>query len=278
MGPMEQWPMEQWPMDFEGFRVLAEDACLLFVEKAPGVSFHRKEGEGSSSFIETVRRATGRSDLHPVHRLDEVTSGLMVFAKGPRVAGEMGALFSTGRIEKYYLAVAFGRPRKTMGKVQGDLVRSRRGQWRLSRTMENPSVTQFISAPLGHGKRVYLLHPRTGKTHQLRVVMKSLGVPIQGDPLYGPAGDHGRCLLHAWAMHLTLDGKTHAVVTDPPFPELEAGTGNEVLKGWNPPWNRTWPGEKWKSGDRKENPGLAEGTHPNGPDESMGLPEAPGRS
>lgn len=111
-------------------------------------------------------------------------------------------------ITKFYIALSAGcKPTKKQGTVRGDLVRARRGAWKLTRTMDDPSMTAFTSQPYqyrgsssdtlvaGTEKgneslppimhlRAFLLQPITGRTHQLRVVLKSLGSGILGDPLY----------------------------------------------------------------------------------------------
>ena len=79
------------------------------------------------------------------------------------------------------------------------MARSRRGTWKLTRDEDNFAVTRFSSQSLKPGLRLFVLQPFTGKTHQLRVAMKSIGSPILGDTLYG--GDEAEHLfLHAWRL------------------------------------------------------------------------------
>jgi len=85
---------------------------------------------------------------------------------------------------------------------------ARNGSWKLLRSVENPAVTQFFSFGLTPGLRLYLLKPHTGKTHQLRVALKSLGVPLLGDTRYG-ADKSDRAYLHAWQLAFELDGKSY---------------------------------------------------------------------
>jgi tRNA pseudouridine32 synthase/23S rRNA pseudouridine746 synthase len=86
--------------------------------------------------------------------------------------------------------------------------KSRRGGWKLLHSRVNPAVTWFDSVSLAPGLRLYLLRPYTGRTHQLRVALKSLGAPILGDALYGPAQhDSDRGYLHAALLSFALDGQ-----------------------------------------------------------------------
>lgn len=127
----------------------------------------------------------------PVHRLDTPTSGLLIVARSAAAAATFGQLFESHQVQKYYLAVAGNKPRKKQGAVVGDMEKARRGNWRLATTRTNPAITQFFSTALQNPdwphQRLYLLKPLTGRTHQLRVALKSLGAPILGDKRYGGA-------------------------------------------------------------------------------------------
>ena len=89
--------------------------------------------------------------------------------------------------------------------------KSRRGAWKLMRSTENPAVTEFNCQSLEPGLRLFVLHPHTGKTHQLRVAMKSLGSPILGDTLYGGKAA-SRMFLHAWKIKFDYQDQTFEIV------------------------------------------------------------------
>ena len=93
--------------------------------------------------------------------------------------------------------------------------KARNGSYRLLRTLDNPAITRFWSRlDTSFGERLFLLKPHTGKTHQLRVAMKSLGAPIFGDTRYG--GDEAdRTYLHAWALEFN-DGQAQQRVFSNP--------------------------------------------------------------
>lgn len=195
------------------FVVIEEHPDFVVIDKAPGVDFHGVPG--TPGLCERVRQATGISELFPVHRLDSITSGLMLFARSAKRANDLSKLFAEHRVAKHYLAIGTGRPSKTQGEVRGDLERTRRGAWMLTRGKTNPSITKFFSAGLGDGLRLFLLKPLTGKTHQLRVVLKSLGSPVLGDPLYGKSTSTDRAYLHAWRLSFRLEGFNFDLRRDP---------------------------------------------------------------
>ena len=150
----------------------------------------------------------------PVHRLDKPTSGLLIVAKNSSGNRTLSTAFAARDIRKTYLAISDVKPKKKQGWIKGDMAQSRRSQWKLMRTQENPAITQFESIALDDGLRAFVLHPKTGKTHQLRVALKSLGSPILGDELYG-GHDADRLYLHAWRLAFNYDGKAFAFEAEP---------------------------------------------------------------
>ena len=188
------------------FEVLAVTERWVLIDKHPDVSFHREDAD--IGLLDALRAATGLPALYPVHRLDAITSGLLLFARHPATAAALGRAWQAGEVGKLYLAIAPGKPSKKQGWVKGDMEKSRRGGWKLLHSRVNPAVTWFDSVSLAPGLRLYLLRPYTGRTHQLRVALKSLGAPILGDALYGPAQhDSDRGYLHAALLSFALDGQ-----------------------------------------------------------------------
>ncbi|MBB3168609.1 pseudouridine synthase [Simiduia aestuariiviva] len=185
----------------DGFSWIAQAPEFVVVNKMPGCDFHSSPAQ--PGLVVQVSEALGQR-LWPVHRLDKMTSGLVLLARSEAAARIFGELFAARTMEKFYLAIGVGKPKKKQGLVAGDMVRSRRSCWKLSPSVNNPAITQFFSQGLGEKQRLYLLKPHTGKTHQLRVALKSLGVAIVGDPLYGGAMEGDAALarghLHAYQM------------------------------------------------------------------------------
>lgn len=180
-------------------------------------------------------------DVYPVHRLDKATSGLLLFAKTQQSCRELVELFSQRSVEKYYLAIISNKLKKKQGKIVGDMMKSRNGSYKLSQERSNPAITQFVSKALKSGFRLALLKPKTGKTHQLRVAMKSLGSAIVGDQRYG--GDPAdRLYLHAYALKFDWHGQVFKFQNVPNTGEMfNSPEFDEVMKLYDAPWQVNWP-------------------------------------
>lgn len=187
------------------YRILEQTDNFLLINKSHGYSVHKDQQECGLTM--QLCEEMGEQ-LYLVHRLDKVTSGLMVFARNPTTAATLADQFRTRQIEKYYLAISDRKPRRKQGLIVGDMSRSRRSSWKLLRSRDNPAITQFMSCAMGEGKRLFLLKPSTGKTHQLRVALKSEGAPILGDNLYA-GSEADRTYLHAYSLSFTLDGEIY---------------------------------------------------------------------
>ncbi|MDN3640014.1 TIGR01621 family pseudouridine synthase [Simiduia curdlanivorans] len=225
----------------EGFSLVADEQDFVVVDKAPEVNFHTESGQ--LGIVELVRQYFGRT-LWPVHRLDKMTSGLLLLAKSAEAASAFGQLFEQRAIEKYYLAICAGKPKKKQGLVKGDMSPSRRKTWKLEPTLSNPAITQFFSQSLGDGLRLYLLKPSTGKTHQLRVALKSLGVPVLGDDIYNAKStvDSDRGYLHAYALSFNFFGKPFCYVSVPSQGELFSRPAvKEAIADYAEPASMPWP-------------------------------------
>lgn len=148
-----------------------------------------------------VARQLSVAQVWLVHRLDKVTSGLLIFALNEQAASRLSQLFAAHLINKTYLALSLHKPKKKQGLIMGDMKKSRRGAWKLCQSRENPALTRFNSVTCEPKLRLFILKPQTGKTHQLRVAMKSLGSPILGDELYGGNSEKSdRTYLHAYQL------------------------------------------------------------------------------
>lgn len=229
------------------YKLIEENAHFIVVHKFPGVGFHdEREGEVLRLGLASVLKEKF-GVLYPVHRLDKVTSGLLLFAKDLKACQQLNALFASHQIEKYYLAIADKKPRKKQGGICGDMQKARRGAWKLARTKENPALTEFVSTSLGQGLRLFLLRPFTGKTHQLRVAMKSLGSPIVGDVMYGDAqqsADHDRAYLHAYCLRFYFNNNFFEFVSLPENGLLfkNAAFKVAVSEKFSTPWQLDWKG------------------------------------
>ncbi len=213
-------------------QILYSSETLLAVHKPPGVPFHQDENRAGVMTLFREAEASGvlptLGPLFPVHRLDAVTSGILLLARNRDTARQVGQAFANRQIDKLYVALSAKRPNKKQGRVSGDMARSRRGTWKLTRTHENPAVTRFVTRAIPGrrpGLRLFCLKLETGRTHQLRVAMKSLGSPVLGDPVYGSREEaklEERTYLHACALRFSLGDEVISLVCPP-------NTGAEFL-------------------------------------------------
>ena len=219
--------------------ILFENSHLVVIDKPQPMDFH--DDQGVPGVHSRLKQQLGLTQLYPVHRLDKITSGLLLFAKTETACQALNLAFESHEVEKYYLAISKDKPKKKQGKICGDMERARRGAWKLLKSQHNPAVTQFFSYSLTPGVRLFLLKPRTGRTHQLRVAMKSLGAPILGDSLYaGQPSD--RVYLHAYAMRFSLFGEEYTFVQAPVQGEVFNTAQMEAFTtDMTTPWALPWP-------------------------------------
>ncbi|MEP1741906.1 MAG: TIGR01621 family pseudouridine synthase [Kangiellaceae bacterium] len=176
--------------------IIENNLDYLIVEKPPEVSFHnQQETLGLQQRLEQQTQIK----LWPVHRLDKITSGLVIFAKSAPAAAIFGELFEKRQVKKVYLAISDKKPKKKMGKICGDMVKARSGSWKLTLNKSNPAISEFRSQSLSPGIRLFAIKPTTGKTHQIRVALKSIGSPILGDARYGGT-ESDRGYLHSYSL------------------------------------------------------------------------------
>lgn len=224
------------------YNIIDDQPDFVVIDKQPNTSFHSESGE--AGLFEQFKQQQGLKELYPVHRLDKMTSGLLVFAKNKYTAQELGELFEHQQVEKYYLAVSDKKPKKKQGLIKGDMAASRRGSYKLLPSNSSPAVTQFFSHSIGGGRRLFLLKPSTGKTHQLRVAMKSIAAPIMGDARYYPdCPDLDRGYLHAYQIGFSLMNKKHRYQIAPSSGEafLHAAVTECLAEQWRKPDELHWP-------------------------------------
>ncbi|MDQ1299318.1 MAG: tRNA pseudouridine32 synthase / rRNA pseudouridine746 synthase [Campylobacterota bacterium] len=218
------------------FSILFENNDFIIALKPAGVNFHSEKEAG---FVVQVSQQES-IPLFPVHRLDKMTSGLVILAKSSEAATLFGKMFENREVEKYYLAISMRKPKKKQGWVKADMGSARRGDYKLLPTMDNPAITQFISCALRTHERFFLVKPHTGKTHQIRVALKSLGSPCAGDERYAASEEarkEDRGYLHAYALRFTLHGEAFSFVSPPHEGErFVSAEGTAQLEIWNKPW------------------------------------------
>ena len=187
---------------------------FIIIYKPCGLSVHKDQSEIGLTTL--LAEQLGVPQVWLVHRLDKVTSGLLILALNAESAAEFFRLFSEHHIQKTYLALSNQKPKKKQGLLVGDMQKARNGAWKLCQSKENPAITRFESVSCEPNLRLFILKPQTGKTHQLRVAMKSLGSPILGDALYGKNTEKiDRTYLHAARLQFEFKGQAFDVFTPP---------------------------------------------------------------
>ncbi|MGB1320914.1 MAG: TIGR01621 family pseudouridine synthase [Vibrio gallaecicus] len=226
------------------FNILFTHQDFLVINKHPNVSVHKDDGD--TMLLHEVAKESGDKQLFLVHRLDKMTSGILLLARNSKAASELSQSFANRDVEKYYLAIGSKKPKKKQGLISGDMERSRRSSWKLLNSKNHPAVTQFLSASAEPGERLFLCKPYTGKTHQIRVAMKSIGSAIIGDSIYNPSSQSDRGYLHAFAIRFTYQNQSYDLVCDPRENDVlgmkwHVDPIKTNLDSWLKPWLLDWP-------------------------------------
>jgi tRNA pseudouridine32 synthase/23S rRNA pseudouridine746 synthase len=195
-----------------GFTVVIEHRDFIVVDKNAGIDMH--DDAGIFGLVSRVSLSLGLG-VYPVHRLDKVTSGLVLLAKNKETTAILSQAFAKREVSKTYLAISDRAPKKKQGWIKGDMAKARNGSWKLLHSRNNPAVTYFqsITLDIPH-HRLYIVSPHTGKTHQIRVAMKSISAPIIGDERYGGTVSD-RTYLHAWHLRFKYGEAEYSVEAQP---------------------------------------------------------------
>ncbi|OFB38256.1 pseudouridine synthase [Mycolicibacterium sp. (ex Dasyatis americana)] len=161
--------------------VLYRDDDIVVVDKPHFLATMPRGGHVAQTALVRLRRALELPELSPAHRLDRLTAGVLLFTARREVRGRYQRLFAEGQTRKTYLARAEGTATVPLPATLRSRIIKHRGQLQAFEEPGEPNAETYIEE-LGQG--LYRLSPRTGRTHQLRVHMASIGMPIAGDSLY----------------------------------------------------------------------------------------------
>jgi 23S rRNA pseudouridine1911/1915/1917 synthase len=181
------------------------DEHLLVVDKPAGLAVHPGAGRQSGTLVDVLlaHGAAGGDPERPgiVHRLDKETSGLLVVARSQETYTALARLVRAHGLTREYLALVRGTPKSRRGTVDAPIGRDRRDPLRRSLDTETPkqAVTHFEVEELFDDHTLLRVRLETGRTHQIRVHLAAIDLPVAGDPLYGVRRDLGlrRQFLHA---------------------------------------------------------------------------------
>ena len=240
-------PAEPAPEDIP-LSILYEDDDLIALDKPAGLVVHPAPGHLTGTLVNALLHHCpalagigGVARPGIVHRLDQDTSGLIVVAKTqPAMDGLARAFASHVNVEKTYLAICHGRPSLDAGRIENLIGRHPVDRKRMAIVERNGkrAVTNWNVVSVKNNDRLALIRCmiETGRTHQIRVHLASLGCPIVGDRVYGkPALDRrldpvpARQMLHAWRLALWHPVKNEKLAFEAPPPADFAAYGVEIV-------------------------------------------------
>jgi len=186
--------------------ILYEDEHLVVLDKPAGLAVHPGAGARTGTLVGQLLSlgAVGGPDPERpgvVHRLDRDTSGVLVIARSERAHAALQETIRRREVERRYFALVRGHPRSRTGRIDAPIGRDRRDPTRRSLDTDEPreAVTHFELRESTSEHTLLEVRLETGRTHQIRVHLGAIGLPVSGDPQYGVAGDLGleRQFLHA---------------------------------------------------------------------------------
>lgn len=221
-------------------RLLYEDADLVVIDKPAGLAVHPGAGRATGTLAHHLLDrypemagvgGPGRPGI--VHRLDQGTSGALVVARTPAAYARLSRAFASREVEKRYLGIAYGTPSPPSGMIEAPIGRHpQRRQEMTVRQGGRPARTGYRVVAAAAGISLLAMDLATGRTHQIRVHLKSIGHPLVGDPVYGEARwkglprsvqaflrDFPRPALHAWRLAFRHPGTGEPLRFEAPVPE-----------------------------------------------------------
>jgi 23S rRNA pseudouridine1911/1915/1917 synthase len=193
------------PVASAPFTIAYQDEHLLVVDKPAGVVVHPARGHRQGTLSQALAGLTAGGDeplrAGIVHRLDRDTSGLLVVARSDSVHRALRSLLSSRRLRREYLALVDGDPSSRSGTIDAPIGRDRRDRTAMSIDTDSPreARTHFEVEEVMSGSALLRVTLETGRTHQIRVHLAAIGLPVSGDPVYGVPSAYGleRQFLHA---------------------------------------------------------------------------------
>jgi 23S rRNA pseudouridine1911/1915/1917 synthase len=220
-------------------RVVYEDADVLIIDKPAGLVTHPGPGRSTGTLVNALLGRAPASQYGAiggaerpgiVHRLDRDTSGLILVARNDHSQQALMAQLKARRVKKTYLALVHGSPAAEVGRIEAPIGRDSRQFNRMAvRAEGRPSITGYRVRERLPGWALLEVDLLTGRTHQIRVHLASIGHPIAGDPVYatgvarrGPEG-LTRVFLHSWRIEFASPSTEKLIRAEAPLPaELEA--------------------------------------------------------
>jgi 23S rRNA pseudouridine1911/1915/1917 synthase len=211
-------------------RIAYEDEHLLLVDKPAGIVVHPAPGHSTGTLVHGLLGRAGGGDEPErpgiVHRLDRDTSGLLVVARTEDAYRGLRDLVKKRELERRYKALVRGHPQSWRGRIEAPIGRDRHEPTRMSLDTDSPrdAITHFEVEQLLDGLALLDVRLETGRTHQIRVHLAAIGLPVVGDPVYGVRDPElKRQFLHAWRLAFSHPVTGEPVEVESPLPpDLQA--------------------------------------------------------
>ena len=208
-------------------RIAYEDEHLMVVDKPAGLVVHPAPGHATGTLVHGLlaHDVAGGGEDRPgiVHRLDRDTSGLMVVARSEEAHKRLQELVRGRELERHYRALVVGRPRSRSGRIEAPIGRDRRDPMRHSLDTDTPreAVTHFELVELFPRHTLLDVTLETGRTHQIRVHLAAIDLPVAGDVVYGRPRELGldRQFLHAARLAFAHPFTGERIDLESPLPE-----------------------------------------------------------
>lgn len=197
----------------EKIKILEENEDFLVVFKPRGLSVENKNYL-DSPLIDELQKINSKkynyNNLGIVHRLDKDTAGIMILARNDGAYEELLNLFKERSVQKTYEAIVWGKPKKENGEIKRNIDRdwTHKNKVKIVEKGGKEAITEYKILKFDGKKSVIECMPKTGRMHQIRVHLASLGIPIVGDKIYGN-GDGQELHLKAVGLEFEFKGKNY---------------------------------------------------------------------
>lgn len=223
--------------------IVYEDEDIIIVNKARGMVVHPAVGNWNGTLVNALMYHCGdrlsgiNGEIRPgiVHRIDKDTSGLLVVAKNDLAHQSLAEQIACHSAAREYQAIVVGAPREDQGTIDQPIGRHKVDRKKMAIVPDGRhAVTHYQVLKRFRGYSLLAFQLETGRTHQIRVHMASIGHPIIGDPLYGLKKDRfsnldGQCL-HAWRLSLDHPRTGERMVFEAPLPEYFTAILNKMVQ------------------------------------------------
>jgi len=214
------------------FDIIYEDQHVIVVNKEAGRVVHPGAGNYSGTLVNALLayhpeiRDVGEEERPGVvHRLDKDTSGVVIFAKTSQAYKWLVNQFKSRNTEKAYLALVDGKPPTPTGRIEAPIIRDLKNRTRMAVGLQGQgkeAISEYFSLEEFRNHTYLEVHPITGRTHQIRVHLSYLGVPVVGDVIYGrrkPSLELDRFFLHAKSLSIKLPADRAKKTFEAPLPK-----------------------------------------------------------